>query len=50
MNGSLIGTNEFSLYKIRSVAKIEQTMLIVEDGEVVTDLVLRGEDSIKKKK
>lgn len=50
LNGCIVGTSEFSLYKIRSVAKIEQTMLIVEDGEVVTDLVLRGEDSIKKKK
>ena len=44
INGCIIGTNEFSLNKMKSVAKIEQTMLIVEDGEVNQEIVLRGTD------
>jgi len=45
LNGSIIGTNEFSLYKIRSIAKIEQTMLIIEEGKVSNEIVLRGEEN-----
>ena len=37
-NGCIIGTNEFSLYKMKSVAKKEQLVLIVDndgiDGEI----------------
>jgi len=43
-NGCIIGTNEYSLYKIRTVSKIEQTMLVVEDGYVSNELILEGED------
>lgn len=42
INGSVIGTNEFSLNKIKSVAKIEQTLLIVEEGQINQEIILRG--------
>lgn len=42
INGCIIGTNEFSLNKIKSVAKIEQTLLIVKDGHVNQEIILRG--------
>ena len=42
INGCLIGTNEFSLNKMKSSAKVEQTMLIVEDGNVNQEIILRG--------
>ncbi len=42
VNGCIIGTNEFSLHKIKSVAKIEQTMLIIQEGCVNQEITLRG--------
>lgn len=44
VNGSLVGTDEFSLNKMRSIAKIEQTMLIVNNGKVDQEIILRGEE------
>lgn len=42
INGSIIGTNEFSLHRIKSVAKVEQTMMVVRDGFVDDEITLRG--------
>jgi len=42
INGCIVGTNEFSLHKMKSVAKIEQTMLIVQKGKVNQEITLRG--------
>ncbi len=42
INGCIVGTNEFSLYKMKSVAKVEQTLLLVENGHVTNKLRLRG--------
>ena len=45
INGCLIGTNEFSLHKMKSIAKVEQTMLIVNSkGRVINNITLFGEN------
>jgi hypothetical protein len=43
INGSVIGTGQFALYKMRVVGQAEQTMLVVEDGNVNAEIILRGE-------
>lgn len=48
INGSVIGTGEYGLYKLRSVSEPEQTLLLVEEGIVTNELILKGDD-IKKK-
>lgn len=42
INGSVVGTGQFALYKMRVVGQAEQTMLIVEDGNINAELILRG--------
>jgi hypothetical protein len=44
INGSIIGTGQFALYKMRVVGQAEQTMLVIEDGNVNSEITLRGED------
>jgi hypothetical protein len=41
VGGSVIGTNEFSLYKIKSVAKKEQLVLIIDDEGIDGEICLR---------
>jgi predicted phosphodiesterase len=43
VNGSTIGVAEFALYKMKCVGIPEQTMLIIEDGNVNAEIILRGE-------
>lgn len=40
-NGCIIGTNEFSLFKIKSVAKKEQLLLIIDDNGIDGEMNLR---------
>lgn len=47
INGSIIGIAEFALYKMKVAGVAEQTMLIVEDGQVNAEIILRGESNIK---
>lgn len=42
INDCIIGTNEYSLFKIRNISKIEQTMLLVSEGNVIGDFTLKG--------
>jgi predicted phosphodiesterase len=44
INGSVIGTDELSLFKMKSVAESEQTLLIVCKGKVINEIILRGEN------
>ena len=43
INGAIIGTNDFSLYKMNAISKPEQTMLLVDKGHVINEIILRGE-------
>lgn len=43
INGSVIGVGEFALYKMKVTGFSEQTMLVVEDGKINSELTLRGE-------
>lgn len=40
-NGCIIGTNEFSLYKMKGVAKKEQLLLIIDDDGIDGEMNLR---------
>jgi hypothetical protein len=42
INGSIIGVGEFALYKMKVTGTPEQTMLIVEDGNINAEIILRG--------
>jgi hypothetical protein len=42
INGSIIGVGEFALYKMKVTGLPEQTLLIVEDGQVNAEITLRG--------
>ena len=42
INGSVIGVGEFALYKMKVTGTAEQTMLIVEDGQINSEITLRG--------
>lgn len=42
INGSLIGTGEYGLYKMKAVSEPEQLLLIVQDGKVNNEIILRG--------
>lgn len=44
INGSIIGTGEFSLFKMKSISEPEQLMLVVRDGKVTNELTLRGDE------
>ena len=44
INGSVIGSGEFGLYKMRSVSEPEQLLLFVEDGHITNEIILRGKD------
>jgi predicted phosphodiesterase len=44
INGAIIGTSDFSLYKMNAISKPEQTMLFVDEGYVINEIILRGED------
>ena len=41
LNGSIIGTGEFSLYKMKSVAKKEQTLLILDNGNIDGEITIK---------
>lgn len=42
INGSTIGVGEFALYKMKVSGIAEQTMLIIEDGHINSEITLRG--------
>jgi len=42
INGSIIGVNEFALFKMKVTSTPEQLMLIVEDGFVNSEITLRA--------
>jgi predicted phosphodiesterase len=44
INGSICGTGEFGLYKMRSASQPEQLLLIVQDGFVNNEIVLRANE------
>lgn len=44
LNASVIGTSEFGLYNVRAVGKVEQTLLILEEGKVNAKYILRGNE------
>lgn len=44
MNASVIGTSEYGLYNVRAIGKVEQTLLILEEGKVNTKYILRGNE------
>jgi len=44
INGSIIGGNEYALYKMRAMSEAEQTMLIVNKGRVINEITLRGDN------
>lgn len=44
INGAVIGTSDFSLYKMNAISKPEQTMLFVDNGHVINEIILRGEE------
>ena len=41
VNGSVIGTNEYSLFKMRSVAKQEQLLLVLDDNGIQNEINIR---------
>jgi len=41
VNGCIIGTNEFSMYKMKSIAKKEQLMLIIDDDGIDGEINIR---------
>lgn len=41
INGCICGTNEFSLFKMKSVAKKEQTLLIINDDNIDGEITIK---------
>lgn len=42
INGSVIGVGEYALYKMKVTGIAEQSMFIVEDGNINAEITLRG--------
>lgn len=42
INGCVVGISEYSLFKVKGISKIEQTMLFVSEGKIISEYTLNG--------